>query len=138
MNDFTYDELKIGQTAEFSRVITVGMMEKFSSISGDINPLHMDDDFAKKKGFTSRVVYGMLTASLYSCLVGVYIPGKQCLLQSVHSDFLGPVFVGDRLDVLGEIIGKNDTVRQIIIRAVIRNQNGKKVSRSKIETGVLL
>lgn len=113
------------------------MMEKFKAVSGDNNPLHTDENFAREKGFKSRVVYGMLTASLYSCLTGEYLPGRNCLLQSVHADFLSPVFIGDTLTVSGKITEKYDSVRQIIIKAVIRNQDGKKVSRAKIEAGVL-
>ena len=137
MNDFKFEELFVGQTVEFSRDVTTDMLEKFQNISGDNNPLHTDEDFAKSKGFKGRVVYGMLTASLYSCLAGVYLPGKNCLLQSVHADFLNPVFIGDTLTVTGKIIEKHDSVRQIIIKAVIKNQDGKKISRAKIEAGVL-
>lgn len=137
MNCYTYEDLSIGQTAEFSRNITIEMMDKFCEISGDVNPLHKEEAFAKDKGYPGRVVYGMLTSSMYSCLGGVYIPGENCLLQSVHADFLAPVFIGDTLTCTGKIVEKNDSVRQVVIKAVIRNQDGKKVSRAKIEAGVL-
>ena len=135
MNIFSWDELFIGQTAEFTRTITADMVEKFREVSGDNNPLHVDENFAKAKGFTQRVVYGMLTASLYSCFAGEHIPGENCLLHSVHADFLSPVFIGDTLTVSGKIVEKHDSVRQIVIKAVIRNQNGKKVSKARIEAG---
>lgn len=137
MNECSYEDISIGQEASFSRTITAEMMDSFLLLSGDENPLHADEAFAKGKGFPERVVYGMLTASLYSCLAGMHLPGKNCLLQSVHADFLHPVFLGDTLTVNGEITEKTDSVRQIVIRAVIRNQDGKKVSRAKIEAGVL-
>lgn len=138
MNCFTYEDLKLGQTAEFTREITEEMMTMFREMSGDSNLLHTDESFAKEKGFSGRVVYGMLIASMYSCLGGEYIPGERCLLQSVHADFLSPVFIGDVITVTGKIVEKNDSVRQVIIKAVIRNQDGKKVSRAKIEAGVLI
>ena len=137
MNRFIYEDLSVGQTAEFSREVTADMMDSFCNISGDVNPLHRNTAFAKGKGYPGRVVYGMLTSSLYSCLGGVYIPGENCLLQSVHVDFLAPVFIGDTLTCTGKIVEKNDSVRQVVINAVIRNQDGKKVSRAKIEAGVL-
>ena len=65
------------------------------------------------------------------------MPGENCLLQSVHADFLNPVYIGDTSTCTGKIIEKNDSVRQIVIKAVIRNQDGKKVSRAKIEAGVM-
>ena len=70
MNHFSYDDITVGQTAEFSREITAEMMERFRELSGDENPLHKDEAYAKEKGFPGRVVYGMLTSSLYSCLGG--------------------------------------------------------------------
>lgn len=136
-NDVAWEDLAVGQTAEFSWTVTEDMMKAFRALSGDANPLHVDAAYAKAQGYPGPVVYGMCTASLYSQLAGMYLPGKRCLLQSVHADFLRPVFVGDVLRVSGEIIEKNDSVRQIVVRAAIRNQDGKKVSRVKMEAGVL-
>ncbi len=133
---FGYDELFVGQSANFSREVTNEMLESFRALSGDENPLHSDENFAKASGFKSRVVYGMLTASLYSCLTGVYLPGKYCFLHSVRADFLSPVFVGDILTCEAKIIEKRDLFQQIVIKAYIRNQDGKKVSRAIIEAGV--
>lgn len=137
MNDFSYDDLAVGQMATFSRTVTGEMMEAFRRLSGDENPLHNDVEFAVERGFSGRVVYGMLTASLYSALAGVYLPGKRCLLQSVYTDFLRPVFIGETLTVTGKIVEKHDSVRQVIIKATIRNTEGKRVSRAKIEAGVI-
>ena len=137
LNEFSYEQLTVGQTESFSRTVTEDMMEQFKCISGDINPLHNDDEFARQFDYPSRVVYGMLTASMYSCLGGVYIPGKFCLLHSVHADFLRPVFIGDTLTVEGKLVEKRDLFKQIIIKANIKNQLGKKVSKAVIEAGVL-
>ena len=132
-----YADFQIGQSATFTSRITEDMMKKFQDISGDNNPLHIDEAFALEKGFKARVVYGMLAAALYSCLTGVYIPGRNCLLHSVHTDFINPVFVGDELTVKGVVVEKHDSVHQLVIKAEIRNQDGQKVSRAKIEAGVL-
>lgn len=136
MNRFGYDDLSVGQTESFTRTITEEMMEGFRTVSGDDNPLHADEEYAVSMGFSDRVVYGMCTASLYSCLAGMYLPGEHCLLHSVHADFLRPVFIGDTLTVEGKIAEKHDSVKQVIIKAVIRNQDGKKVSKAIIEAGV--
>lgn len=82
-------------------------------------------------------MFGMLSASLYSALAGVYLPGKMCLLQGVHADFLAPVFVGDTLTISGKLTEKHDSVRQLVIKATICNQHGKKVGKAKIEAGLL-
>lgn len=144
MNEYRFEEIiskeedKTEYTkAEFSETVTSEMMQKFYEISGDDNPLHMDEAFAKEHGFNSRVVYGMLTASFYSRLAGVYLPGKYCLLHSVESSFKNPVFIGDTLTVTGYVKEKHEATRTLDIVATITNQNGKKVSKAKILAGFL-
>ncbi len=88
MNEFKYDDIYIGQTETFTKEITVDMEDCFRNITGDTNPLHRDDDFAKKIGkgrFESHVTFGMLTASLYSTLAGVYLPGRYSLIHSIDN-----------------------------------------------------
>lgn len=144
MNEYRFEEIiskeedkKEYTKAEFSTTVTAEMMQKFYEISGDDNPLHMDETFAKEQGFDSRVVYGMLTASFYSRLAGVYLPGKFCLLHSVESSFKNPVFIGDTLMVAGYVKEKHEATRTIDIVATITNQDGKKVSKAKILAGFL-
>lgn len=137
MNKFTYEEITIGQVVSFNRQVTNDMLDKFRYVSGDTNPLHNNDVYAMAKGYPSKVVFGMLTASLYSTLAGVYIPGENCILHSVNADFLYPVFPDDVLTVTGQVIAKHDSVRQIVLKATIRNQNNKKVSKAIIEAGVI-
>ena len=137
MNCYTYNDLTIGKEEEFEIEITQDMMSKFLSITGDINPLHNDVQFANEHGYDQKVVYGMLTASFLSTLVGVYLPGKNCLIQSVDLNFVRPVYVGDILHVVGRIIELNDTVKQIVLKVDITNQSGIKVLRGKMKTGVL-
>ena len=79
----------------------------------------------------------MLTASYYSTLAGVYLPGENSLIHGVDAKFLKPVFVGDTLTVEGKVSEKNDTYKLLIIKASIRNQDGEKVSRATIRVGVL-
>lgn len=137
MNYYEYEDLFIGQKEEFSVEITEQMLDSFQHITGDVNPLHNNDDFAKKHYYPQRVVYGMLTASFLSTLGGVYLPGEKCLIQSVETKFTNPVFVGDVLMVSGQITELHDSVRQIVLKVVIKNQDGKKVLRGTMKLGVL-
>ncbi len=123
--------------AEFKVTVTEDMMRKFYEISGDDNPLHMDPVFAGEEGFADKVVYGMLTASFYSKLAGVYLPGKYCILQAVESSFHAPVYVGDELTVSGFVKAKHETTQVIEISAKIMNQEGKKVGKARIQAGFL-
>ena len=111
-------------------------MDQFQEFSGDANPLHTDKAFALSRGHRDRVVYGMLTAAFYSTMVGMYLPGRFALLQSIDASFVAPVFIGDKLNVFGEIISIHRELKQIEIRAHITNQFGRKVSRAKIKSGI--
>lgn len=111
-------------------------MKQFLEITGDINPLHNDEDYAQKKGYVGKVAYGMLTASFVSTLGGVYLPGKYCLIQSIESKFTEPVYIGDRLTILGVITELHESVKQVVIKFTIMNQNQKKVCRGTLKAGV--
>ena len=76
MGEYRISDISVGMKESFSRTITADMMQKFFDVTGDENPLHTDKEFAIGKGFTDRVVYGMLTASLISTLGGVLHPRK--------------------------------------------------------------
>lgn len=135
MNTYTFDEIPIGSTCSFEKQITIDMENRFREISGDENPLHKDDGFAREtgKGFTSHVAFGMLTASLYSTLCGVYLPGKYSLIHSMELKFLQPVFAGDTLVVEGTVTGKEEGLNLLRIKAKITNRNGKCVSKANIK-----
>ena len=137
MNDYSYESLEVGHEEHFQRVVTAEMLDDFCRASGDVNPLHCDEQYAVGLGFAGRVAYGMLTASLYSTLAGVWLPGKHCLLHSVDSSFRKPVFIGDTLTVSGVVDEKNDDFRIITVKATVTNQKGEKVSKAKIQLGFI-
>ena len=132
----TFEDMTVGKKASFSRTVTAGMMDAFAAISGDENPLHTDETYAREQGQPGRVVYGMLTASLYSALCGMYLPGERSLLQGAEVKFHKPVFIGDELTVEGTIAERHEELRVIRVRAVIRNQRGKRVSSAVLQVGV--
>lgn len=137
MNNYQFEDLKVGMVETFERKITEEMMSKFLEITGDINPLHNDIDFACDKGYDSKVVYGMLTASFISTLGGVYLPGKNCLIHVVEVKFAKPVYIGDTLTISGTIVEVHESVGQVEIKVVIKNQHGKAVCKGKLKAGVL-
>ncbi len=136
MNTYTYDEIEVGQAESFTVTVTEDMLSSFKAITGDNNPLHNDEDFARAKGQPGRVAYGMLTASFLSTLAGVYLPGERSLIQQVEIKFAKPVYIGDTLTVTGQVAEKNDTVQRIELKVTITNQEGAKVLRGKM--GVLV
>ncbi len=136
MNSYTLAELRPGMTESFTVTVTEEKMELFRQLSGDESPIHIDAEYAQQRGYPGRVCYGMLGASFFSTLAGVYLPGEHCLLHSVESKFAKPVFIGDTLTVTGVVDEVNETFSEITIKASITNQNGKKVTRGIIKAGV--
>lgn len=136
MNSYTLAQIQPGLTESFTVTVTEEMMEKFYAITGDNSPIHMDADYAAQRGYPGRVVYGMLGASFFSTLAGVYLPGEHCLLHCVESKFAKPVFIGDTLTITGKVTEVNETFGEITIKASITNQDNKKVTRGIIKAGV--
>ena len=137
MNEYRITDISVGQQERFSVTVTEEMMAKFLDITGDVNPLHTDDGFAREKGFPQRVAYGMLTASLISTLGGVYLPGQYCLIQGVEVRFAKPVYIGDVLEVTGEAAKVDTDLRYLEIKVTIRNQRNEKVLRGLLKAGVM-
>ena len=132
MNEYTFDEIEVGMSASFKKLITKEMEDSFRMITGDENPLHKDDSFAlemSKGKFKGHVAFGMLTASLYST-----VAGKYSLIHSFDEiSFMKPVFVGDELNIYAEVIDKDVALKMIRLKIVIKNQENKKVSRAKMK-----
>ena len=137
LREYRWEELEIGLAHEFSASVTAEMVDRFRNDTGDCNPLHMDPVFAAARGYRAPLVFGLLTASFYSTLAGVYLPGRFALLHGVDVSFLKPVFVGDALSVSGQVAYRNEAFRQAHVGARITNQHGEVVSRAKIRVGVL-
>jgi 3-hydroxybutyryl-CoA dehydratase len=95
LHGYFFEELKLGQQASVSRTITETDLRNFSGVSGDTNPMHLSEEFAKQTIFGGTIVHGMLTASLISAVIGTKLPGPGCIYMSQTLKFLAPVRVGD-------------------------------------------
>lgn len=137
MNQYGFEEIEVGKTESFEVTITPEMLEQFRSITGDVNPLHTNEEFARKKGYDSCVVYGMLTASFLSTLAGVYLPGERSLIHHVETKFVKPVFVGDTLTIQGKVTEKQELFSVLYLKVTITNQKKEKVLRGSMQIGVM-
>jgi len=136
MNEYRWSDLRVGLGARFEACVTDEAMRRFGELSGDVNPLHVDEAFARQSGFPGRVAYGLLTSSYYSTLVGMYLPGRWALLHGLDVELKAPAFVGDRLTVSGEITHLSDAFRRMEIKGSIVNAEGTTVSKAKIRAAV--
>jgi len=125
LKKFSFEELSIGQKENFTMKISKSLIDDFAKISGDTNPLHMDDQYAKVANFDSRVCHGMLLSSFFSRLIGMYLPGKNALYFSQTLNFQNPCYVDDEIIVEGEIINKSNSTKIIDINTKILHKNGK-------------
>ena len=123
--DYSFDEIAIGLKHSFDVIINDEIVDNFAKISGDFNPLHMDEQYAIKTKFGKRVCHGMLLSSFFSRLVGMYLPGKNALYFSQNLNFVEPCFIGDQVTVKGEVIDKSESTKIIKLKTTIKNQDGK-------------
>ena len=122
-NELSYNEISIGQQESFIIKITESMVEKFSNLSGDLNPLHMDNEFAELTSFNKRIVHGMLLASFFSQLIGMKLPGKNALYFSQTLNFRSPCYIDDEIEVVGKVTEKSDSTQIITVSTSIFNKS---------------
>ena len=122
--EYNFEDLFICQKANFLKKIDDELMNNFAKLSGDFNPLHMDEEYASTTNFGKRVCHGMLLASFFSQLVGMYLPGKNSLYFSQTLNFRNPCFVDDNITIEGEIIEKKSNMKLITLKTIIHNQTG--------------
>ena len=109
--DLKFEDIKIGESASFSHMITEQDVSDFARLSGDLNPLHTDEEYARTTRFGKRIVHGMFLGALCSRLVGMYIPGKHCLYVSQELRFKNPALIGDLVVVRGEVVAQSESTR---------------------------
>ena len=124
-SEYTFDEIKIGQSKKFQITITESMVNDFAKISGDFSPIHMDETYAKSTTFNKRVVHGMLLASFLSRVDGTYLPGKHALYFSQNVEFRNPCFIGDELTIESKVTDKSISTKILKIESKIFNQKNK-------------
>ena len=92
---FTITEITIGMTASYTQTISDADVKAFAGISGDHNPVHMSEDYAKNSRFKNRIAHGLLTASFFSAIFGTKLPGEGCVYAGQNLQFKKPVYLGD-------------------------------------------
>lgn len=122
----TYDELSVGDTASVSHLITERDLILFASVSGDVNPVHLDEDFAAATPFKGRIAHGMLSGALISAAIACELPGPGSIYIGQEMSFLRPVRLGDEIRIELEVLEKLPKNRLRIATRVI-NQQDKKV-----------
>jgi len=116
--------INIGDIISFERIILDDDIQKFVKLSGDENPLHIDKDFGEMSIFGNNIVHGMLLASLFSKVVGMYF-GENIIYLSQTLEFRKPAFVGDNIVIEGVVRSKSDSTKIIVLETSIKK--GKEI-----------
>ncbi len=132
--ELQFDQIHVGDQAVVTHQLTEEDVSTFAALTGDFNPLHLDETFASKSPFGKPIVYGMLSGSFISALVGMVLPGRDALLTSQTLDFSHPAYIGDTLHITATVRRKSAATRLILMDVIITNQEGVKLIVGK--TGV--
>jgi len=122
-------KFKLGDSAFFSKKITDTDIQQFADVSGDHNPLHLDDEFAKQTRFGRRIAHGMLGASLISAVIANELPGSIYLGQTLK--FVAPVFPDDTLTAKVTVISIREDKPIVKLETICTNQHGETIIRGE-------
>ena len=125
-------ELDDRKTFEFTKTLTADDVEAFARVSGDNQPLHLDDGMAAKSRFKKRIAHGILTAGIISAAIGTQVaPGQVVIYMGQTLNFLAPVYLGDTVTAKLNVISTNAPRRQATLLATVVNQDGAEVLKGE-------
>ena len=133
LSNFTYDEITIGQSASYTKAVDEKDIQLFAAASGDVNPVHLDADFAATTPFKERIAHGMLTGALISAALAMELPGPGTIYLGQTLRFRLPVKIGDTITVHLEVTEKRDDKKFVTLDCKAVNQNGKTVASGSAE-----
>ena len=125
MNGLFLEDLKVGQSAMFGRTVTEADIAAFAGVSGDTNPIHLHDGFARTTRFGQRIAHGMLSGSFISTVIGTKLPGPGAVYISQTMNFMAPVIIGDTITAIATITAIDPQRRRVILKT--QCFNGEKV-----------
>jgi len=128
MVNMPYDELDIGTSATFSKTLTEDDLVLFAIASGDMNPVHLDEEFAKNSMFKERIGHGMWTGAVVSATLATVIPGPGTIYLAQEIQFKRPVKLNDEITVTLTVTDKIDKNRRVTLDCKVENQDGATVA----------
>lgn len=118
------NELTVGQRATLTRQVTAEAIAEFAAVSGDTNPVHLDEGYASQTVFGGRVAHGMMVASYFSALLGNHLPGVGTIYLSQSVRFLKPVRINDTITAEVEVLAVDCSKNRATLRTRCFNQDG--------------
>ena len=118
-------DLKIGDTFSTTREITDDLIRQFAELSGDHNPIHLDEEFAKQTRFGRRIAHGMLSGAFISAVLGYEFKERKIVYLSQTMKFTAPAYLGDTITTTATVTGIREDKPIVTLETVCRNQNGE-------------
>ena len=118
-------DIKIGDNFSTEREITDELIRKFAEVSGDYNPIHLDEEFAKSTRFGKRIAHGMLSGAFISAVLGNEFRERKMVYLSQTMKFVAPVFIGDTVTASGTVTRIREDKGIVILETLCKNQNGE-------------
>ncbi|NCO60434.1 MAG: enoyl-CoA hydratase [Deltaproteobacteria bacterium CG_4_8_14_3_um_filter_51_11] len=120
----TIEDLKIGDRAEFSKTVSETDIYLYAGVTGDFNPAHINEEYAKKTFFKTRIAHGMLCAGFISAVMANKLPGPGCIYLKQELSFLAPVRIGDTITANAEVLELDPGKNRARLRTWCVNQDG--------------
>jgi 3-hydroxybutyryl-CoA dehydratase len=127
----TIQELNLGDRAQFSKTISESDIYLYAGVTGDFNPAHLNQTYAEKTFFKSRIAHGLLVAGLISAVIANQLPGPGTVYIRQELNFLAPVYIGDTITAWVEVMELNRDKNRVTLKTVCENQDGKEVIEGK-------
>lgn len=131
LSNVTIDNISIGQKATYSKTCTEQDVQLFAVVSGDVNPIHLDADYAATTQFGQRIAHGMYTGALVSAALAIELPGPGTIYLGQELKFRAPVFIGDTITVELEVESIREDKAIVGLLCSCTNQDGKVVASGK-------
>ncbi|EEO41750.1 enoyl-CoA hydratase [Fusobacterium nucleatum] len=119
-----FEKLEIGMSECLGKTITEADILNFAGVSLDVNPLHLNEEYAKKTMFKGRIAHGIIGAGLISAVIGTKLPGEGTIYLSQNLKFIAPVKIGDTITAKVEIVELNQEKKKVGLKTTCTNQNG--------------
>ena len=130
-------DLKIGDSFSTSRIVTDEIIRKFADVSGDYNPIHLDDEFAAKTRFGKRIAHGMLSGAFISAVLGNEFKNLKIIYLSQTLKFTAPVFLGDTVTATATVITIRKDKGSVTLETTCTNQNGETLVKGEAAVMIL-
>ncbi len=124
----TIHEMKVGDTASMAKTVTEYDIYQFAGVTGDFNPVHINEEYASGTFFKGRIAHGMLSAGFISAVIGMKLPGTGCIYISQTVNFKAPVRIGDTITTTAEVVELFVEKNRVRLKTTCTNQDGTVVT----------